>query len=151
MAAILLVEWLTCDFWPKNPTVCAPFLWLNGWLAFYRKEFQTVCALLLVDWLTLDFVYEDQAWYCLYALSVVTGWLWIVEKFKGKIPINAMWGIQYDKYYVTNAMWQLQCDKCNMINDQCNPTTAMWQMYCEKSIKTNYILEIECDKWLVTN
>ena len=62
-----------------------------------------------------------------------------------------MWGIQYDKYYVTNAMWQLQCDKCNMINDQCNPTTAMWQMYCEKNIKTNYILEIECDKWLVTN
>ena len=81
----------------------------------------------------------------------LTGWLWIVEKFKGKIPINAIWGIQYDKYYVTNAMWQLQCDKCNMINDQCNPTTAMWQMYCEKNIKTNYILEIECDKWLVTN
>ena len=44
VAAILLVEWLTCDFWPKNQTVCAPFLWLNGWLSCNRKKFQTVVS-----------------------------------------------------------------------------------------------------------
>ena len=44
VAAILLVEWLTCDFWPKNQTVCAPFLWVNGWLSCNRKKIQTVVS-----------------------------------------------------------------------------------------------------------